>query len=313
MSDHPVERRSVLGGGLALGAGLVSSAAKAQAPGRTAARYDVGFLDGIEDKDPVKYLLRAFRDGLGGLDADVTIRKKSAKYGKKHPGDLDDAADDLVLRQNVNLIVACGGLVSAYAAARAANKRNPPPPVLICVGQVDPGDPLLQGANVTGFTLNTPSQNQKRADILVDRHHISAANIWLIVNSNSAMGLAERNAWNALRRPFADTGGNGENDEAKLGPAFQYAVSNGAEGFIISGDPFFTSAARTIISLVKGTQLPTCYPFREYIDVIDAKYVSYGPNLVETYKALGMLAAAILPNPTNIAGIRSRTPEQYPA
>src|SRR3954470_8393254 len=98
MSDHPVERRSVLGGGLALGVGLVSSAAKAQAPGRAAARYDVGFLDGIEDKDPVKYLLRAFRDGLGGFDTDVTIRKKSAKYGKKYPDDLDNAADELVLR-----------------------------------------------------------------------------------------------------------------------------------------------------------------------------------------------------------------------
>ena len=157
---------------------------------------------------------------------------------------LADLADELVVNEQVKLLIASGGIVSARAAAAAAVKATPPTPVLVCIGQ---DDPSLNGPNIAGINLKTPAQNKYRATLLKSRNGpTSEDNIWLVVNANSAMGKAERDAWDAEERPFVETGRSGNNNDGKLAKAFDYAKDEDAEAFIISSDPFFTSKAKKI-------------------------------------------------------------------
>jgi hypothetical protein len=71
-------------------------------------------------------------------------------------------------------------------------------------------------------------------------------------------------------------------------------VDNGAQAFIVSSDPFFTSKAKKLYKAIKDTTLPACYPFKEYIEEpANTKYISYGPLLTDAYEMLGQDANTI--------------------
>jgi len=277
---------------------------KAAYPGTqqpAAFQFKIGLLNSTDDKNlgvGQDWLVTALRQGMNdaaGTKVQIVQRSAKNKYGKKkYPKVLDDLADELVVVENVQLIVASGGIVSARAAAAAGAKTSPPTPVLVCLGQADT---TLPTSFVAGVNLNTPGQNDYRAALLKNRNGLASEdNICLVVNSNSAMGKSERDQWDATGRPFVETGRSGNNDDGRLGKAFEYAVDDGAEAFIISSDPFFTSKAKKLFTIIKGTNLPACFPFKEYLDgqTPNQKYVSWGPSLVDAYVTLGEQAIGIL-------------------
>jgi hypothetical protein len=263
--------------------------------------FKIGLLNSTDDKkltvgsDPLVTALRQGMNDAAGTKVEIVQRSAKGRYGKKKfPKVLDGLADELVVVEHVQLIVASGGIVSARAAAAAGAKTSPPTPVLVCLGQADA---TLPTSFVAGVNLNTPGQDNYRGTLLKTRNGLSSEdNIWLVVNSNSAMGKSERDQWDAAGRPFVETGRSGDNDEGRLSKAFEYAVDDGAEAFILSSDPFFTSKAKKLFTIIKGTNLPACFPFKEYLDgqAPDQKYVSWGPSLVDAYVMLGEQAIAIL-------------------
>jgi hypothetical protein len=281
-------------------------------------QFTVGWLNSTNDKDlglNKDPLITAFRKGFGdddGTKVDIQQRSANSKYGKNDGSVLQDCADQLILIDGIKLIVASGGIVSAHAAATAAAKTTPPKPVLICIGQ---DDPVTHGSNIAGVNLQTPDENDYRATLLKARNGLnSEANIWLVFNSNSAMGQSESNRWMAAGRPSVPTGRSGHNDETKLKSAFDYAVDAGAEAFVISSDPFFTGNAKKVHNIIKGTDKPVCYPLQEYLigEPANQKYVSWGPNLVKAYEELGKQAKTIIDGSMPSPNITALFPVQYP-
>jgi hypothetical protein len=295
-----------------------SQASRKTRRAKIAFQHTFGWLNSTGDrdtglnKDP---LITAFRKGFGdddGTKVDLKQRSAKGKYGKNDGNVLQDCADQLIVIDQVQLIIACGGIVSARAAATAAAKTTPPTPVLICIGQDNSG---AYGTNVAGVNLQTPGENAYRASLLKARYGLASEdNIWLVVNSNSAMGKSESDQWATAGRPFVETGRSGHNDETKLKTAFDYAVDAGAQAFVVSSDPFFTSNAKKVYAIIKGTGLPACYPLREYLtnENPDPKYVSWGPNLVDAYEEIGKQAKTVFTFGAPFPTITLASPSLYP-
>jgi putative ABC transport system substrate-binding protein len=77
-----------------------------------------------------------------------------------------------------------------------------------------------------------------------------------------------------------------------LEDAFAEAAEKRVGGLLVCADPFFTSRRKEIVALAAEHQLPTAYPFREYVDV--GGLMSFGPDLRNAYRQIGLYAAMIL-------------------
>src|SRR5438105_3951133 len=105
---------------------------KAANPGKkkdAAFSFKIGLLNSTADKDlrigrdPLVTALRKGMSDAAGTNVEIVQRSADSKYGKKKfPLVLQDLADQLVVVDRVQLIVASGGIVSARAAAVAAAK-----------------------------------------------------------------------------------------------------------------------------------------------------------------------------------------------
>jgi putative ABC transport system substrate-binding protein len=80
--------------------------------------------------------------------------------------------------------------------------------------------------------------------------------------------------------------------EPELESAFVTAVQQGADGLIITADPFFTSKSKQLVALARRYALPTTYPWRAY--TIAGGLMSYGPSLNWAYEEIGDYTGRIL-------------------
>jgi hypothetical protein len=256
----------------------------------------IGFLDSTDEKDvtttTTNKLVIAFRRGLQNANAyDLSEDSAKGDYGHHRSKRKKLNSKARKMAGNVDLIVASGGIVSARAAVKAASKADKK--VLICIGRDDPelGDDL--DVDVGGINLNTPDANGYRLALLLKSDStLKEEDVWLVVNSNSAMGKQERDEWEAQGRQCLETGKNRKNDDTKLATAFAYALDNDAKAFIISSDPFFTSRAAKIRTLTAGK--PTCFAFKQCLDATPGANIAWGYDLEKVYENLGAQAKAAL-------------------
>jgi hypothetical protein len=263
------------------------------------ATHVIGFLNSTDDKDLASTstdpFVVGFRNGLGNAPTGDTWgwaqESAGSDYGhqRNRRKKLNNKARQLGNVADLKLIVASGGIVSARAAVRAGARRNKP--VLICVGRDDAE--LEDAPDVAGVNLNTPAANDHRSSLILQRNSaVKEENIWLVVNSNSAMGRAERDQWEDDGRPFVETGKNRKNEQNKLAGAFTYAIDNGAEAFIISSDPFLTTRASVIRGLISTK--PACFSFKQCLGTAAGLHFSWGHDLRAVYSELGTQARTFL-------------------
>jgi hypothetical protein len=276
----------------------------------------IGFLNSTDNKGvqpgSANKLIVAFRVGLndsGGTKFDLSEESAGAEYGhsRNKRKKLNNGAKKLITG-GVDLIVASGGIVSARAAVKAAAKKDKK--VLVCIGRDDPelGDDL--DVDVGGINLNTPDANNHRLALLLQANAgLEEEDVWLVVNSNSAMGRQERDEWEAHGRQCLETGKDRENKEGKLKSAFDYALDNGAAAFIISSDPFFTSKADKIRALTGGK--PACFAFKQCLDTTAGANIAWGYDLEKVYQNLGTQAKNILTSVTAELNVVSMLPEMF--
>ena len=252
----------------------------------------IGFMSGRSPEDSA-HLVSAFRQGVAetGLveGQTVTIEYRWAL------GDYDRSAAlaaDLVSRK-ITVLVAVGGDVSALAAKNATATI----PVVFGMGS-DPVKAGLvasfnrPGGNATGFTLWTNEMESKRLGLL--REIVPAAQlIGILVNpkfpaSVQELGDLDLAAKGVGQRLFVAPA----NNDAELDAAFTSLGQQRVAAVLVTASPFFDTRLERIVSFAAQNRLPAIYQFREY--AVAGGLISYGPNIVESYRSAGVYAGRIL-------------------
>ena len=65
-----------------------------------------------------------------------------------------------------------------------------------------------------------------------------------------------------------------------------------AAALLVVQDPFYNSQRAQLVALAAGHKLPVMYPVREFVEI--GGLVSYGHNLIDGYRAMGVYAGRIL-------------------
>jgi putative ABC transport system substrate-binding protein len=253
----------------------------------------IGFISSSNASPGTEFarLLTAFRKGLNevgyveGQNIAIEYRWAGGQYDR-----LPALAADLVRRQ-VSLIAATGGLPSALAAKAATETI----PILFVIG-IDPVQAGLvtnlsrPGGNATGVSVFTTELAEKRLELL---HKLvpEAATIALLVNPNSYGSRKEQMEDAArdlgLKLLFLEA-----SVESDFTAAFAIAAKQRAGALWVTADPFFTTQHAKIIALAARDRLPAVYPWRQYAEA--GGLMSYGPDLTWAYHQIGLYAGRIL-------------------
>jgi putative tryptophan/tyrosine transport system substrate-binding protein len=235
----------------------------------------------------------AFKHGMSelgyveGRNFAITYRWAEGKVDQ-----LDMLANDLVRRQ-VKLIAASGGLVSAKAAMKATASI----PVLFVSG-FDPVDLGLvaslkrPGGNATGASLFSTELLPKRLEllyglgpkiqtvaVLLDQQSVTPD-----IEAKEAIASAQIKGYQ-LHLLNASTA-------SEIEAAFVLAVEKKVSAFLITASPFFSSRSAQIVALAARHAMPVMYPWREYVDA--GGLMSYGSGLIWGYNLIGQYAGRIL-------------------
>jgi putative tryptophan/tyrosine transport system substrate-binding protein len=263
-------------------------AARAQQP----AMPVIGFMSGRAPEDSA-HLVSAFRQGLAetgfveGQTVTIEFRWADGDYDR-----LPALAADLVSRK-VAVLVGVGGDVSALAAKKATASI----PVVFGMGS-DPVKAGLvasfnrPGGNATGFTLSTNEMESKRLGLL--RALVPAVQlIGILVNPKfpasvqqlSDLDLAAKGVGQRLFVAPA-------NNEAELDAALISLGQQRVGAVLVTASPFFDTRLERIVGFAAQNRLPAIYQFREY--AVAGGLISYGPNVVESYRNAGDYVGRIL-------------------
>ena len=233
-----------------------------------------------------------FRKGLAeqgyveGRNVTIEVRAAEGKYDR-----LPAMATELVARP-VDVLVTGGGNIAAQAA-KAATGTVP----IVFLGGRDPVagklvDSLARpGANITGVAqLNTATET-KRLELL--REFVpNASTIAFLQNPNYPQQDVARNVEQAARDLGVKLLMVGASNEGDLLNAFATVSRERADALLVNTDPYFFVQRDLIVALSARHGLPTMYFFREF--VLAGGLVSYGTNLAEAYRQLGIYAGKVL-------------------
>ena len=252
----------------------------------------IGFLSTFSSRSIGTYL-DAFKSGMSelgyveGRNIGITYRYAEGKFDR-----LDVLANDLV-RREVKLIAASGGLVSAKAAMTATASI----PILFVVG-FDPVELGLvtslkrPGGNATGASVFSAELVQKQLELLYQLGPriqdvavlLHPQSVTPDIEANEAKAAAQIKGY---RLHFFNANTAGEIDAA-----FISAAEQRVSAFLVTGSPFFTGQRTQIVALAARHAMPVLYPWREYIDA--GGLMSYGTGLIWGYKLIGQYAGRIL-------------------
>ena len=252
----------------------------------------VGLLcGGTPELDVVR--VNGFRHGLN--EAGLVDRQNvllEYRWAEGHYERMSALAADLVDRK-VSLLVAMGGIPSAVAAKKATRRI----PILIAIG----GDPVQlgfvpslshPGGNLTGVSFLINSMGVKELELLRDILTPGVV-VGFLGNANNPNAetdkknaeLAAETLGQKLVVVQASTG-------AMLETAFATLARDGVGGLVVGADFFLVSRRDKLTQLAARQRLPTVYPLREFATA--GGLMSYGTDLAEGYRSLGLHAGRIL-------------------
>ncbi len=271
------------------GAAAWPLAARAQQP----AMPVIGFLSIRSSGTDARFLV-SFRQGLseGGF---VEGRNVAVEY-RYAEGELDrlpSLVADLVRRQ-VAIIVTTGSVQGALAAKAATTTI----PIVFTTG----GDPVREGlvrslnrpgGNLTGVTTSFGEAASKRLGLL---REISpkVAIIGVLVNPNDS--VPANNEANDMRTAARSVGQRIEilqaGTERDIDKVFASLIGLRVDALLVAPHALFATQANQLVALAARHAIPTLYWRREFVDA--GGLMSYGSNLADAFRVVGVYAARIL-------------------
>ena len=148
------------------------------------------------------------------------------------------------------------------------------------------------GGNITGVAALTFELDPKRLELL---HELTPSGGPLAVLLNPSrpdtqiqvegIKTAARSVGRELVLGYANT-------VQQIDEAFAIFSERSVAGLLVAADPFFTNQRAQVIVLAIRHGWPAIYQWREFADA--GGLASYGPNLFDSYRQAGLLAARIL-------------------
>jgi putative ABC transport system substrate-binding protein len=193
----------------------------------------------------------------------------------------------------VRVILAGGGEAGALAAKAATTTI----PILI-VASSDPVKSGLiasfnrPGGNVTGLMTATSILETKKFGLLCEMVP-NARVIAMIINPNYPPHAADAVEVQAAaqsigRQLLVLRAGNPQ----AIDLAFTTLVEQRAGALLVGGDPFLVGRSQQLVAMATRHAVPAIYDFRE--SVLAGGLMSYGSNLPNNYRQLGVYAGRIL-------------------
>jgi putative ABC transport system substrate-binding protein len=270
------------------GTALVSSHRKARA--QQSLKPVIGFINGGSPRAYAPFV-GAFRQGLrqAGFveERDVFIQYRWS--------DGDAAKSSAAITDLVHLpvdVIVVGGGDAAAAEAKAATATIP----IVATFGSDPVDAGIvsninrPGANVTGISVFAVQLVEKRLELA--RQLVPQSLIAYLANPRSLQSkidLAEMKATAAkIGQEFVVFGAS---TETECDEAFKQ-LSKRAKAVIVESDPFFNGMVERLVALARKFAIPAVFPRREFASA--GGLVSYGSNLSEAYRQLGIYTARVL-------------------
>jgi putative ABC transport system substrate-binding protein len=252
----------------------------------------VGFLSGRSPADSVAEI-GGFHRGLAetgfieGKNVAIEFRWADGHYDR-----LPALASELV-GERVAVIAAVGGGASGLAA-RAATASVP---IVFASG----GDAVKiglvtslnrPGGNVTGVNIIFGALGAKRLELLHDLVPAAGA-IGMLVNPNYPSAPIEvQDVEAAARRLGLRMHIFNARTERDIEPAFSDFAEKRVMGLLVADDPFFQGQRLRIVGMAGRRGLPAIYFSRDFVDA--GGLMSYGPNLVDAYRMVGVYCGRIL-------------------
>src|SRR5947209_11419448 len=252
----------------------------------------IGFL-GPGSAQSDAYRVTAFRQGLDeaglvdGQNFTIEYRWADSRYDR-----LPALATELVNRQVA--VIATSGTPAALAA-KAATKTVP----IVFETAADPVKVGLvaslsrPGGNITGVTQASEEIAPKRLELLHEL--LPTAGVLALLVNPTAPELAEpqkREVLSAARTFGIDLQILNASTEQDFDRLFAKLSELQVGGLVIGGDAFFTSHAKQLAALTVQHGVPAIFQWREFAAA--GGLMSYGSNITETHRLIGIYAARIL-------------------
>jgi putative tryptophan/tyrosine transport system substrate-binding protein len=252
----------------------------------------IGFL-GPGSAQSDAYRVTAFRQGLDeaglvdGQNFTIEYRWADSRYDR-----LPALATELVNRQVA--VIATSGTPAALAA-KAATKTVP----IVFETAADPVKVGLvaslsrPGGNITGVTQASEEIAPKRLQLLHEL--LPTAGVLALLVNPTAPELAEpqkREVLSAARAIGIDLQVLNASTEQDFDRLFAKLSELQVGGLVIGGDAFFTSHAKQLAALTVQHGVPAIFQWREFAAA--GGLMSYGSNITETHRLIGIYAARIL-------------------
>ena len=252
----------------------------------------IGYLS---SESPQADTVRAigFRKGLSesgfveGQNVAVEYRWANGDYRR-----LPELAADLV-RRRVTVIAASGGTAPAVAAKGATSTI----PVVFNIG----ADPIQlglvsslnrPGTNMTGVVVLSTELAGKRLQLLKELLPSATVFALLINPTNPAHDAEARVALEAAQLLGVHLDVLRASTASEIEIAFDALMGLKASGLVVAVDAFFTGQNDEIVKLGAERAVPTVYGWRAFTDI--GGLMSYGPNIAEGYRSVGVLVGRIL-------------------
>jgi putative ABC transport system substrate-binding protein len=252
----------------------------------------IGFLSARSPSEAASSLA-AFHRGLSeggyieGQNVAIEYRWAEGQYDR-----LPALVADLVRRQ-VNVIAATGATNSAFAA-KAATATIP----IVFSSSDDPVKLGLvaslnrPGGNATGINFFVSQMEGKRVGLL---HELvpTAALMGVLLNPNNALFEFQlkdvREAARSIGQQIHILHASSERD---VHTAFRSFDHMRVQALLVGADPFFNGRREQLVTLAVHYAIPAIYELREYVAA--GGLMSYGTNLPDAYRQIGIYTARIL-------------------